>query len=75
MVQTMTAHNSPQQPRTLRGYRRIAAYAGLSNRQVCEALDSGALPRLVGTGRYIVVLRDDVDAWVESLRATTEAAS
>ena len=57
-------------PATIRGIRTIASYLGVSHHAVREAVRSGRLPRLAGTGRDTVCLVEDVEAWVRSLRAT-----
>jgi excisionase family DNA binding protein len=74
MVLPMATPHTPQLPLTIRGMRAIAAYAGIGEDTVRAAIHTGALPKLAGTGRDTVVLREDVQAWVRSLR-TTEAAS
>lgn len=70
----MGNHQLAQPPRTIRGIRTIAEYAGVSHHTVREAVHNGTLPRLAGTGRDTVVLAEDVAVWVRSLR-TTEVAS
>lgn len=71
----MTTHNPASRPNTLRGIPAIAAYCGpgISHHTVRAAVRSGALPTL-GIGRDTVVLTDDVDGWLLSLRTTAKSA-
>ena len=60
----------PQVPRlseTIRGVRNIAAATGINHEVVRAALRDGSLPKLQ-TGRTTIVLVDDVNRWLESLR-------
>lgn len=60
---------------TIRGIPAIAAYCGpgISHHTVRAAVRDGSLPKLLGTGRDTVVLTDDVDAWLLSLRSRSVA--
>lgn len=66
-----------ERPKTLRGIPAIAAYCGpgISHHTVRAAARAGTLPKLAGTGRDTVVLTDDVDEWLLSLRRSRNSGS
>lgn len=71
----MSVHQVPELPATIRGVRNIAKWAGVSHHTVRAAVHDGSLPRLAGTGSDTVCLREDVTAWVRTLRVTEADAS
>jgi hypothetical protein len=74
----VTDHAGPSitRHRTIAGLQAIADFCGpgISIHRVRDAVNDGSLPKLANTGRTTVVLTEDVEGWLRSLR-TVQAAS
>lgn len=67
----MTLQTPAQPTITIRGIHHIARFTGVSHHKVRAAVRDGSLPKLANTGRDTIVLREDAEAWVRSLRPAT----
>lgn len=59
------------QDRLAHGYKSLEAAVGISHTKICEEIKLGRL-RKCKIGKKTIFLREDVDAWLASLRRQSE---